>query len=155
MGLNEIIKVGNTIKKNRKLLNLTQEQMATKLNVPRSTYANYENNTREPSAETLDKIAAILGVNILNLIEDSNLLLYTSENGLGLERLLTFDEDLMKKIIKSMCIHDGLTGANLVDGDLTLLIFAVKNTIRSTLSVLATKNTNARNSVTEELNEKK
>ncbi|WP_294377786.1 helix-turn-helix domain-containing protein [uncultured Clostridium sp.] len=68
MGLNEIIKVGTNIKKIRKEKNISQKDMAKKLNMPSSTYSNYENNNREPSAKSLIKIAEILNVNLNDLL---------------------------------------------------------------------------------------
>lgn len=68
LGLNEIIKIGDKLKSYRKNLKITQAEMATKLNLPRSTYANYENNTRELNTETLNKIAVVLGVTIGDLV---------------------------------------------------------------------------------------
>ena len=49
MGINDFIKIGNSLKEIRKNHSLTQEEMAKALNIPRSTYANYESNKREPS----------------------------------------------------------------------------------------------------------
>lgn len=69
MGLNEIIKIGDRIRKYRiKTLGITQAQMAEKLNIPRSTYANYENNTREPNLDTLNKIANIFDISVNELL---------------------------------------------------------------------------------------
>ncbi|OAA91309.1 helix-turn-helix domain-containing protein [Clostridium coskatii] len=68
MGLNEIIKIGDKIKSYRKNLKLTQADMAHKLNIPRSTYAHYENNTREPDIDILNEIAKTLNVDITDLI---------------------------------------------------------------------------------------
>ena len=68
MGINEIIKVGNNIKRIRKQKNISQKDMAKKLNMPSSTYSNYENNNREPNAATLRKIAYILNVDISDLL---------------------------------------------------------------------------------------
>ena len=51
MGVNDIIKVGSNIKKIRKDKKMSQKDMAKILNIPCSTYSNYENNNREPSAE--------------------------------------------------------------------------------------------------------
>ena len=68
MGINEIIKVGNNIKRIRKQKNISQKDMAKKLNMPSSTYSNYENNNREPNAATLRKIADILNVDISDLL---------------------------------------------------------------------------------------
>ncbi len=64
MGLNEYIKIGNRIKKLRKDKNISQKDMANMLNIPRSTYSNYENNNREPSIKLLEKIAEILNVSL-------------------------------------------------------------------------------------------
>lgn len=68
MGLNEIIKIGENIKLYRKKINLTQAEMAENLRIPRSTYAHYENNTREPNKDTISKIAELLGVSVNNLM---------------------------------------------------------------------------------------
>lgn len=76
MGLNELIKIGDRIKSYRKNLKLTQAEMADKLNLPRSTYAHYENNTREPKGEILKNIADILGVSEFDLIYDRSKLSY-------------------------------------------------------------------------------
>ena len=62
MGINEIIKVGNNIKDLRKKKGLTQKDMASLLNIPSSTYSNYENNNREPGKKILLNISEILGV---------------------------------------------------------------------------------------------
>lgn len=78
MGLNEIIKIGDRLKELRKNQNLTQSQLAEKIGIPRTTYANYENNSREPSKEILEKIADILNVSINTLIYGD----YTNEPGI-------------------------------------------------------------------------
>jgi len=70
MGLNELIKIGDRIKTYRKKLNITQAEMAQKLGIPRSTYANYESNTREPNNAILQKIATVLGVSKFDLLYD-------------------------------------------------------------------------------------
>lgn len=68
MGINEIIKVGNNIKKFRKEKNISQKDMAKMLNMPPSTYSNYENNNREPNAATLKRIADILNISVNDLL---------------------------------------------------------------------------------------
>ena len=68
MGLNEIIKIGDRLKSLRKKENLTQSQFAEKIGLPRTTYANYENNSREPSKEILEKIATVLNITVEFLI---------------------------------------------------------------------------------------
>lgn len=68
MGVNDIIKVGSNIKKFRKERKMSQKEMAKILNIPSSTYSNYENNNREPSAEVLKKIAQVLNVDLKILL---------------------------------------------------------------------------------------
>lgn len=68
MGINEIIKVGDNIKKFRKEKNISQKDMAKKLNMPSSTYSNYENNNREPNVLTLKKIADVLSIDVHDLL---------------------------------------------------------------------------------------
>lgn len=57
MGLNYYLQIGNLLRELRREKGYTQKSFAKKINIPRSTYANYENNTREPSKEALEKIA--------------------------------------------------------------------------------------------------
>jgi transcriptional regulator with XRE-family HTH domain len=45
------------LKQLREENNLLQREIAEKLNMPRSTYVNYENGSREPDVETIKKIA--------------------------------------------------------------------------------------------------
>ena len=66
MGINDFIKIGNSLKKIRKNHSLTQEEMAKALNIPRSTYANYENNKREPSKELLEKISEVFNIPLID-----------------------------------------------------------------------------------------
>ena len=72
MGVNDIIKIGNYLKKIRLEHNLTQEQFAEKLNITRTAYANYEKNLREPNKKVLDTISNTFGVDLLELITTEN-----------------------------------------------------------------------------------
>lgn len=54
--------LGDQLTKLRKNNGLTQEALAKKLGIPRSTYSNYENGKREPDIETIRKIASFFGV---------------------------------------------------------------------------------------------
>ena len=92
MGINEIIKVGNNIKKIRKERNISQKDMAKRLSMPSSTYSNYENNNREPNAQTLKKIASILNVDISEFLNIS-----TSQNKTS-EKYLSDDINTIKVI---------------------------------------------------------
>ena len=64
--------IGNNIKKYRKIKGLTQIQLAEKIGVSTITIKNYENNRRQPSLETLNKIAEALNVSVSELISDEN-----------------------------------------------------------------------------------
>lgn len=67
MGLNDIMKIGSVIKKLRIEKGYTQKKMAELLNIPYSTYSNYENNNRTPDVDTLMCIANMLGVEVWDL----------------------------------------------------------------------------------------
>lgn len=68
MGLKEIIKIGDKIRQLRVDKNLSQKEIADKLGIPRSTYANYENNNRLPNTESLNKICNFFNVKMDELI---------------------------------------------------------------------------------------
>lgn len=68
MGINKYIKIGDRIKKLRIDSKMTQQDVANLIGVPRSTYANYENNTREPKEEILESISKVFGVTAWDLI---------------------------------------------------------------------------------------
>lgn len=68
MGVNDFIKVGSRIKSLRKKNGIKQKDMANQLGIPVSTYANYENNHREPTVKVLDAIADYLNVSLSCLI---------------------------------------------------------------------------------------
>ena len=69
----------NRLKKLRMAKNLTQEEVAKALGLPKTTYCNYERDEREPSAMTLLKISAYFGVSLdylcdaLKVLEDSEI----------------------------------------------------------------------------------
>ncbi|WP_346920642.1 helix-turn-helix transcriptional regulator [Clostridium sp. UBA7339] len=68
MGLNELIKIGDTIKKIRKSKGITQKEMSKLVDIPYSTYSNYENNNRTPPTDILNKIAKYLDVSVYQLL---------------------------------------------------------------------------------------
>lgn len=51
---------GNRIRTLRKKYNLTQLELATKVGIPKSTLAGYENGLRRPKFETIEKLAEVL-----------------------------------------------------------------------------------------------
>lgn len=64
------MKIGDRIKQIRLSKNISQKQLASILNIPVSTLANYENNHREPKIETLKKIANALNIKLTDLMND-------------------------------------------------------------------------------------
>lgn len=57
------MKINNEKLKNyRKQARLTQEQVANGIGIPKITYQSYEQGVRSPKADTLNKIANILGI---------------------------------------------------------------------------------------------
>lgn len=68
MRVNELVQIGTRIKQIRKKKGWKQKDVAIRANIPTSTYANYENNKREPSKEQLEKISAALDVPVFELL---------------------------------------------------------------------------------------
>lgn len=68
MGINEILKIGDRIKTLRKSKGISQKDFAAQLQIPYSTYSNYENNNREPKKEQITQIASALGVTEYELL---------------------------------------------------------------------------------------
>ena len=62
-------KLGEKIKTARKMQKITQQAMADRLGVHRSTIANYEIERRRPSFDELKEIAKILHVDFNYLLE--------------------------------------------------------------------------------------
>ena len=63
---------GNILKKIRQENNLTQEELAKKINTSRSNIANYENDKNMPSLDMLDKLSKIFDCSIDYLLGKSN-----------------------------------------------------------------------------------
>ncbi len=63
--------IGDKLKKIRLELEMNQTEFSKKLNLPRSTYSNYENNNRVPDEKTLVKISEILEIPITDLLGTS------------------------------------------------------------------------------------
>ena len=63
---------GNILKKIRQENNLTQEELAKKINTSRSNIANYENDKNMPSLDMLDKLSKIFDCSIDYLLGKTN-----------------------------------------------------------------------------------
>ncbi|MGN0783915.1 MAG: helix-turn-helix domain-containing protein [Christensenellales bacterium] len=64
------IKFCKNLKNARKDSGLTQKQVADKLNVVESCYANWEQGRTEPNITTLRELSIILNVSVDELIND-------------------------------------------------------------------------------------
>ena len=54
----------------RKMYNLTQDDLAKKINVSRSTISNYESGIRRPSMDAVNDIAEVFHVNVSDLVDE-------------------------------------------------------------------------------------
>ena len=61
--------VGENIKKMRKKLKITQDELAEKLSVTRQAVSNWENGKTEPDIETLTNISQIFDISIDELVD--------------------------------------------------------------------------------------
>ncbi|CCK99423.1 TPA: helix-turn-helix transcriptional regulator [Clostridioides difficile] len=102
MGINDFVKLGDKLKSIRDKLGLTQAEMADKLNLKRSTYANYESNKREPNSETLNQICDILGIGFLDIFSETiKNFSFTDEEYKQEEK----DSNLYYKLFELISIH--------------------------------------------------
>ena len=67
-----ILALGKTIKKRRKTLNVTQPQLAELADISVNTLYKIERGQANPTFETLEKIASILGMEIRLEIRRNN-----------------------------------------------------------------------------------
>lgn len=64
---------GNNLKKIRQENEMTQEELAKKINTSRSNIANYENDKNMPSIEILNKLSEILNCSVDYLLGKTNI----------------------------------------------------------------------------------
>ena len=60
--------VGQRLREYRRLCGLTQDQVASVLNINRTTYTKYETGVSEPSYELLKKIVALFGTDFNTIL---------------------------------------------------------------------------------------
>ena len=58
------MEIGSKLKELRKSFELTQEELASKLNISRVNYTRYENNNVRPDYETIIKIADFYDISL-------------------------------------------------------------------------------------------
>lgn len=90
MGINDFLQIGDRFKFYRKKAHLTQLQMAEKLNIPRSTYANYESNKREPTSDIIIKFCNLFNIAPSTILASNS---YSSE--IINDELLSLESDMI------------------------------------------------------------
>lgn len=70
---------GTNLKKIRQDNNLTQEELAKKINTSRSNIANYENDKNMPSIDVLEKLSKVFNCSIDYLLGKSNVKNYDKD----------------------------------------------------------------------------
>ncbi|MBR6072455.1 MAG: cupin domain-containing protein [Acholeplasmatales bacterium] len=66
------MKVGNKIKERRKLLQLTQQELANRCELTKGYISQLESDSVSPSLETLEIILEVLGMNLSDFFKDDN-----------------------------------------------------------------------------------
>ena len=61
--------LGKNLRLKRERRGLTQQEVAAKLYVDRSTYAYYETGKTEPSVGTLIQLSEIFGISVLEILK--------------------------------------------------------------------------------------
>lgn len=144
MGLNEIIQIGSRLKQIRKEKGWTQKDFAEYVNIPYSTYSNYENGNREPSKIQLEKIVATLGITIPELLgmSESEYIKHNKKEFNKTNFFLNYLELLGYKVTPgeyadyTMYIESSGEAINMNLPDLELLENSVKGTIATTIKWL-------------------
>lgn len=65
--------IGRRLKQFRVACGITQEQIAEKLNVNRSTYTKYETGVSEPSIDILSRIVSIFGIDFNSILGEDDM----------------------------------------------------------------------------------
>lgn len=92
---------GETLKKLRQDQNLTQEELAKKINSSRSNIANYENNNNMPSVDILERLSVIFNVSVDYLLGKSETIKLSKEDINFMNSIKKLDEN-DKILIKNM-----------------------------------------------------
>lgn len=97
------------LKELRKKYGLTQQNIADKLNVQRTTITNYENGTSEPDIEALNKLADIFNVSIDYLLNRNNIETTKSNINKNLINLINLAQG--ERTLNQFALHIGLAPA--------------------------------------------
>ncbi len=125
--------IGNTISELRKKNNMTQEELAEKLNVARQTISKWECNETSPSLEDASKLAKIFKVSLDELTGNKNVL---EEKVSNVERLA----GIIIKILKIIGVLIIIYFIFLVVGIFVFTAFRDKTSEEVTGSITCTLN---------------
>ena len=64
--------IGKTIKKNRKIKNLTQKQLALKMSVSTKLVSSWEQGARTPSINMISALVELLDIDIIQVVKAIN-----------------------------------------------------------------------------------
>lgn len=100
-------RLGKNIMRGRKALGLTQEQMAMELKVEPETISRFERGATLPSIPTLERIAAILGTTMGELLEEGEPRQFTEAEQLAvlLRPLSDSGRALAREILEKLFTH--------------------------------------------------
>jgi transcriptional regulator with XRE-family HTH domain len=94
-----MLNIGDTIMQLRKQHNLSQSQLAEKINVSRTIIGNYERNTNMPSIEVIVKMAKTFNVTVDYMIGEGEFSTYDKEIIKRIEDIDQLDEETKKHLL--------------------------------------------------------
>jgi transcriptional regulator with XRE-family HTH domain len=97
---------GEKIKTIRELRGFSQEHIADKLGIAQNTYSKIERGHTKLSADTLTKVAKLLGISPVDILSNQPALInfeanQGKQNITGTENFLAYERELVQKIIAS------------------------------------------------------
>ncbi len=102
----DIVKLGNEIRKLRKKMGITQEELAEKLNVRFQAVSNWERGKAPPSIDNLVEISEFFGVSVDSIIKPSDEECYISAYADDVKTefvLFTIDGKVRRREVLPMC----------------------------------------------------
>ena len=92
--------IGQKIKERREQLNLTQTELGKLLNISQNTVNDYENkNWKNPSARVVAKIASVLSVPTIYLLDDNCQILDDADEEVLLVKFKNLTQEQKKLVI--------------------------------------------------------
>ena len=98
--------IGENIKHYRMVADMTQDELARRLNIAKSTVSSWEVNRTEPSFKTIETIAGILGCNYIDLVGGSSITMDSASFSAFTKQvnnsIITEDEQLILDTYRSL-----------------------------------------------------